>query len=337
MKAKINQAENQSFISIVVSFRNESKNLEKHVQALCTQNYPKDKYEVVFVDDGSTDDSLQIVKNEISKTSFPSVRLIHLNWAGTAAARNEGVKKAKGEIMAITDADAVPDPNWLCEISNSFKNEEIGMVCGKIKEINDLCEVDQQSAHTTYEKTFWFTNVSFNRTVFEKIGGFDRRFRRGSDYDFIVRLLDAGFEYTYNPNAVVWHIKPPLTLSKALKDELKNGKADLLFLTVDARIFLRNLTKIPLSTKRAVTHTLATLFSAPLLIVAFLLGGIPGLLFATVLIAAFIVTRVHMSKTKRFRLLRACACIPISIALWYHLLKSITLAFHKRSGETHLS
>lgn len=326
----------KSFVSVIVSFKNEAKNLKKHVEALMGQEYPKDRYEIILVDDGSTDNSMQIVKNEINGKSTPVVKLIQLDWVGTPAARNEGIQNSEGEIVAITDADAIPDPNWLLELSNSFKDKEVGIVSGKIKEIDSINDVNQSIECTIREETFWFTNVAFRQIVFEKIAGFDRRFKRGSDYDFIVRVLNAGFKQAYNANAVVWHLKSPLNLSKALKAEFRNGKADILFLIVNARIFLRNFIKVPLSIKRAIANTLATLFSVPLLVVAFLLGGIPDLLFGIVLIIIFIATRVYLSKTRRFRFIRALACIPLSIALWYHLLKSIPLAFHRRSEETYL-
>lgn len=337
MKIMTDQVMGKKFVSIVVSFRNESRNLKRHVEALVQQEYPKDRYEIVFVDDGSTDGSLEIVRNEIGEITFPFIRIIRLDWMGTGGARKTGIEASRGDVIAITDADAIPELNWIAQVADSLADGKSDMVGGAIKEVPDLEKIGNHSGFTTYEKTFWFVNIAFSRRVFEKIGGFDRRFKRGSDYDVIARVLDAGFEYTYNPKAVVWHLKIPPSFSKTLKAELKNGEADLLFLVLDGRIFLRNFKRFPLSIKTSIANTIASLFSAPLLATGFLLGSVLGLALAAVPVGAFVFVRARMSKTKKFRLLRAFACIPIGVSLWYYLVKSCRLAFKKRSEETSLS
>lgn len=329
--------EDKKFVSVVVNFRNEARNLKQHIEALARQEYSKDKYEVIFIDDGSTDNSLQIARDELAEKSLPFAMVKHIDWTGTGGARKIAVEMSKGDIIAITDADAIQKPDWISQLADSLTIPKTGMVGGMIKEVPNLDDTDEQRECTTQEKTFWFVNIAFKREVFEKIGGFDRRFKRGSDYDIIARVLDAGFDYTYNPKAVVWHLKKPLSLSKSLRAELRNGEADTLFLLVDGRIFLRNFMKFPLSVKTRIANTVASLLSVPLLVAAFLLGGLIGLAVAAILVGSFVLARAYMSKTRKFRLLRALACIPIGILLWYHLLRSLPLAFHKRSEETLLT
>lgn len=324
----------QSFVSVVVSFRNECKHLRAHIRALLSQEYPKDKYEIVLIDDGSTDSSLQIAKEEMSAENSPSMKIIHLDWIGTGGARNVGIRESKGEIVAITDADALPDPSWISEISEPLRDKKIGIVCGKIKEVPSLDQMFQGPEQTTYEKTYWFVDVAISRKVFEKTGGFDKRFRRGSDYDVIVRAVNAGFECRYNPKAIVWHLKPQLSLSKSLKAELKNGEADLLFLFVDGKIFLRNLMKLPTSVRMAIANTIAELVFCPLLVLAFLFAGLQGLLVAAIPITLFVLLRAYVSKARRFRLLRALACIPIGFALWYYVFRLLPHAIERRPVET---
>lgn len=113
----------------------------------------------------------------------------------------------------------------------------------------------------------------------------------------------------------MWHLKPQLRLSKSLKAELKNGKADLL-LFVNGRIFLRKFMKLPASVRMAVANTVAELVFCPLLVLAFMLAGLQGLLVS------------------KFRLLRALACVPVGFALWYYVFRLLPHAFEKRPVET---
>lgn len=94
-------------ISVVVPFYNAEKYIEKCAEALLTQSYPTTRYEIIMVDNNSTDRSVDLIKK------YPRIKLLSQQKQGSYAARNQGVAASKGTILAFTDADCVPSSDWL--------------------------------------------------------------------------------------------------------------------------------------------------------------------------------------------------------------------------------
>jgi len=160
--------------SIIVCAYNQAGVLEKSLDAMKQLNYPSE-YEVIVVNDGSTDSTKQLLDKKYAVDSL--FRVIHLKKnSGLCVARNAGIKQAKKEIVVMMDQDCIPTKTWLKDLANGFDSEKIGMV-------------------TSFSKDSGGTSTAFPKKVLEKVGGFDENFFFfREDSDLIFRVRDAGYE-----------------------------------------------------------------------------------------------------------------------------------------------
>jgi len=193
------------FISVVIPVFNASKTIEQLISSLVDQSYPKEKYEIIFVDDHSTDRTVEIIESFAKKVSRPSIKVIQLKRnCGPAAARNRGVTEAKGEILAFTDADVIVDRDWLRELAKCFDDENIGGVHGEILTDSYLLFPIRVAPVGGGYKT---CNIAYRKEVLYNVGLFDERFKHpfGEDGDLAHRVLKKGFRVKYCPKARVLH------------------------------------------------------------------------------------------------------------------------------------
>ncbi|NOX66264.1 MAG: glycosyltransferase [Chlorobi bacterium] len=136
MKIEAQKSSNRikEFISVVIPFRNESETILDNLKCLENQNIPKDKYEVIYVDDNSDDDSKQKLENSISEFNILvySVEESDLSRAHKKRAIELGIGKANGEIILLTDADCTNEPTWINTMLSEF-SENTGLVSGAVK------------------------------------------------------------------------------------------------------------------------------------------------------------------------------------------------------------
>jgi glycosyltransferase involved in cell wall biosynthesis len=212
------------FVSIIVPVYNSEAVIADCVESLLAQDYPRQRFEVVVADNGSTDRTAEIMER------FP-VRFVSADRLRTPyAARNDGARLTMGDILAFCDADEVAAANWLSRLVSALKEGyagAAGLTLGT-KEAEGAvadfaareatfrpgdAEMDIQLAPTG--------NVIYRRDVFERLGGFKEDTLTGADYDFSLRVTrQAGQKIRFVPGAMMWHHHRS-TLRKLLKHEAR--------------------------------------------------------------------------------------------------------------------
>ncbi len=198
-------------ISIIIPTYNRCNSLKICLKHIFNSNYPKDKFEIIVVDDGSTDNTKmvinQLIKEYKTKKKFNLKYFYQMN-SGPATARNLGLKYAKGEIIAFTDDDCIVDYDWLCAIEMGFtNNSNIDCVKGKINAYNPnkLSKVIVKSIHGR-KKSGSTNNIAYKKQILDKLKGFDTRFAFNfEDVDLKWRFRLKGYKYIFLSDMIVWH------------------------------------------------------------------------------------------------------------------------------------
>ncbi|HWX15996.1 MAG TPA: glycosyltransferase, partial [Chthoniobacterales bacterium] len=219
------------FVSVIVCSYNGGQTLAACLDSLSKLNYPD--YEVILVDDGSTDDTAYIA------AQFPRVRYIHQSNCGLSHARNTGAVAAKGEVFAYTDSDCMADVDWLYYLIRTLVSDEYAGVGGPnvtppAQNWVQACVAAAPGGPShvlltdTIAEHIPGCNMAFYRWAFENIGGFDAEYRKaGDDVDFCWRLQQAGCVIAFSPTAIVWHHRR-FTLRAFLKQQDGYGEAESL-------------------------------------------------------------------------------------------------------------
>ena len=211
-----------STVSVVVpSYGRPANRIVKTLNALLQQDYDKDKYTIILVDDG---DPTMFAKQAVEMCEEPTrIKYIRAPHGGAASARNYGIREATGDIIAFTDDDCEPTRNWLRELVLSFADGNIGGVGGLTLPIdsNNLIVrfLDQRRALRRFltdkdlEKPDILptANAAYLRSSLEAIGGFSEAFARvglpygGEDRYLTWRVIQEGYDIKINLNARVFH------------------------------------------------------------------------------------------------------------------------------------
>lgn len=218
-------------VSVIVCSYNGGQTLEACLRSLKKLNYAD--YEVVLVDDGSTDNTREIVSHH------PWVKAIHQPNMGLSVARNVGAAHATGEILAYTDSDCMADPDWLYYMVGTLLSGDYAGVGGP--NISPPAQNWQQAcvaaapggpSHVLLSDVVAEhipgCNMAFHRWAFDKVGGFDPEYRKaGDDVDFCWRLQQEGQVIAFSPSAIVWHYRR-FTLKAFRKQQEGYGEAESL-------------------------------------------------------------------------------------------------------------
>ncbi|AHJ27635.1 glycosyltransferase [Nodularia spumigena CS-584] len=232
------------FFSVVIPTYNRQPILEKCLRALEVQELSRSSsvtdYEIVLVDDGSTDGTLEWLAAH--KAEFPHVRCFEQDHAGPAAARNLGVEKALGDTIIFIDSDLVVLKNFLQAHADALVQggEKLGsdrfFTYGAV--IN-TCNFAQPTAEpykiTDFSAAFFATgNVAIPKHWLEKAGLFDNSFQLygWEDLELGVRLKKLGLQLIKCPAAVGYHWHPPFNLEqipRLIDQEIQRGRMGVLF------------------------------------------------------------------------------------------------------------
>ena len=175
------------------------------------QTLSAEQYEVIVSDDGSLATACEMIRDR-----YPWVKWVAGLRKGPAANRNNGAKYACGEWLAFTDDDCLPDPNWL----SSFAAATSGSALALEGAIHPLSDCDLDLAECPINLTggnFWSANIAVQRSLFEKIGGFNPNYPLAAheDQDLHLRLSPLT-AISFVPEAYVYHPVRVLTLKEAI-------------------------------------------------------------------------------------------------------------------------
>lgn len=203
------------FISVIVPAYQIAELLPRCLNALQQQTIDRSQYEIIVVDDGSTDDTAAAA--DIALRDFSAAQVIRTRHAGPARARNLGVQAARGDLLLFTDADCEPAPDWIERLSGIFNDESISGVRGAyVTRQRSLIarfvqqEYEERYDHARRQATIDFIDTysaGYRREVFVANDGFDTAFRTASveDQEFSFRLAARGYRLIFAPEVKVYH------------------------------------------------------------------------------------------------------------------------------------
>jgi GT2 family glycosyltransferase len=185
--------------------------LERVLDACFEQTVADDAYEVVLVNDGSTDDTPRVIEGARKRANCAFIVVDQAN-AGLAKARNAGIARASGERIIFIDDDVLPLPNFVAEHLRAQERHRDAIVRGGAIEVEKLDDLPPPiwSIRNYSGNYFWTTNVSVPLATIRAIGGFDESFSEygWEDIDVGLRLRRAGVRAIFHPQALVYHVKP---------------------------------------------------------------------------------------------------------------------------------
>ncbi len=197
--------------SVIVPAFNAAKTIEHCLTALRAQTVSADAYEIIVIDDGSTDATPAVV------AKFPNVRLIPSMHRGAAAARNLGARHARGAVLLFTDADCEPTPNWIAQMLAPFADTHVVGAKGtyRTKQREWVARFVQLEYEEKYARMARASSIDFidtysaayRRDIFLQNAGFDETFPTASveDQEFSFRLARQNQLMVFAPNAIVFH------------------------------------------------------------------------------------------------------------------------------------
>lgn len=202
-------------VSVIIPVYNGEFLIENCIKHLSVQNYPKDKLEIIVVDNNSTDNTREVTRKYNIITVFCETK-------GPSAARNMGIKVSSGDLLLFTDADCLADKNWvithvLVHIYFEVVNPDVKLIGGGIAGKNDnfwavcddICswaEFNPSLPSRMISKHHPTANISISKDIIEELGGFDEALMTGEDFAFCRKISDNGYKMYFVPDAKVLHI-----------------------------------------------------------------------------------------------------------------------------------
>ncbi len=227
------------FVSIINPIRNTERTIERCLQSLIALDYPKENLEFIFVDGGSTDSTIQIIRDW--QKQYSQIILITIpNCKSPGEARNTALKVARGEYILFTDGDCVVHKDWVDKmLAPFFKDKKIGMVGGEIltlrtddnNDVETYCEqtrflsvsgrcrlssagyypdikrdLPHQVNGNIHSPFFATANAAVSKEAVDAIGREFWHEITNEDVDFSIRIIKKGFSLYFQPEAIVEHM-----------------------------------------------------------------------------------------------------------------------------------
>lgn len=194
-------------ISVVIPVYNTAKYIEACIQSLLNQTMSSDGYEIIMVDNNSTDGSADIIKRS------PTIRLLQEPRQGAYVSRNTGIKNSRSDILAFTDSDSTVGPDWLCQIHETLASDDTDIAMGFVGVPETSPALSKLNAYRHARNTYIFGsnitdlyfgfggNMAVKKSAFDKIGLFDES-ECGSD-----SLLNQKYVRHFSPRGIVYNAR----------------------------------------------------------------------------------------------------------------------------------
>lgn len=223
-------------ISIVIPTYSRPDRLAECLRSLSRLDYPRDRLEVIVVDDGGEQPLDTVVAPFRAGLALTLVRQPN---AGPAAARNTGAAHARGAYLAFTDDDCLPEPGWLTELAGALSRAPESMVGGTTVNVarNLYAATSQVIVDVVYRyhnadplaaRFVASNNMALPASGFQQLGGFDPEFQASEDRDLCDRWIQSGKRIIHIPAAIVRHSRP-MNASAFCRQHFKYGQGAELF------------------------------------------------------------------------------------------------------------
>ncbi|HGY55688.1 MAG TPA: glycosyltransferase [Caldithrix abyssi] len=296
------------YFSVIIPSYNRADELSELFDSVRQLNFPKDSFEVIVADDGSTDETPKFIEETQAKNEF-TLRYFTQQKKGPGAARNLGMENAKGDFFIFIDSDVILPPDWLKNIEEAVNREQADAFGGPdtyLKSFPPLLKAinyTMTSFITTgglrgkkgkmlakyYPRSF---NMGLSRELWQKIGGFHPRYY-GEDIEFSHRIINAGARVIFIESAFLYH-KRRTNLRKFFTQVYRMGSARIFLYKIDPAM-LEPLHAIPaLAALAAVLVAVLALFFEPF---RYLFAG--GLLLAALVVVFSMLDSIRMYKDIR--------------------------------------
>lgn len=213
-------------VSVLIPAHNEEVVIGNTLNAMVKLLYPKEKLEVIVINDNSTDRTGAIA-DEFAK-EYPFVKVVHTKppnaGKGKSGALNQGLLHSNGEIIAVYDADNTPEPEAIRFLAAGLqKDKKAGAIVGKFRVVNAqknlltrLINIETLTFQWLAQagRWFWFkmttipgTNFAIRRSILETLGGWDEK-ALSEDTELSIRVYDLGYHIRFFPAAITWEQEP---------------------------------------------------------------------------------------------------------------------------------
>jgi len=200
------------FVSVIIPVYNGALGISKTLLALQAQTYPRDHFEIIVVDNGSTDTTREVI------SKFP-VKMLQQPIRSSYAARNVGIAAARGDIIAFTDSDCEPDANWLLHGVRHLQTHSADAIGGLVSftfsanpsaaEYADaLINIDNESSIAMHGMAAT-ANLLVTRATLHKVGNFNQQLQSGGDGEWSARAKKSGITVQFAVDAIMYHPARP--------------------------------------------------------------------------------------------------------------------------------
>lgn len=220
-------------LSVVVPTYNQADLLRESLRSLVDQTLPKEAYEIIVVDDGSTDHTTAVLRE-----FGPPVKVLRLTAnRGRSAARNEGIRRASGELVTFVDSDIIVRRDFLTWHLRTYRSHGPGVLSrGPVVLVPDVFAARQGSVPRLASSPAYLdtANAAVERLALLQAGAFDEQFPGygWEDFELGIRLKRLGIRRVFCREAVAFHIQPPITwanIQNLLRKEEERAKSAVYF------------------------------------------------------------------------------------------------------------